>query len=1054
MKRLAQFLAVVGLRMLQFFAALTGLVFILLMLLIWRANSAPIIIDTLAPQLGHLLSRERDGITTSIEHARLTWQREDKALRLTMDKISVTDEDGIVIASLPQLALGLNFLAPLHGQLAPLEIYGEDLTISLIGDSSGHLGFGHKQNTPSAAPPADTPQPTPTIDFNILRTTLRDVLQLDSGFFGLGRIGAIRIQNAIVTVQQPNKLEEPLLRLAVEDFTLERRLLGMRLQTALSATMAEGMPARLKLVAEHQRHDHSVNLRLNLLDWNPAQWLGRFGAAAYPISLNSGMTGVIEASFDEQLQADVFSVDIQGGTGDLVAPSLWPNPVAIDQFKITASGSPRDAQYTLTTATLMSAGTELSLQGTILPKDTTRLQIQTKASIRNWPISRVPALWPESVAPNPRAWITKNMSEGVFTALNAASNFTLRHEDWSDLQDLEVNGDLAMQNATIQYLAGMPPVTSVNATATATAEKLDILVAGGKVDRLNLGPAPVLITGLNAGRQDINIKLTGKAPASDVLRLLDQQPLSYAKALGLKPEDFGGTAELDVQFGFPLLKDLPLAAMSIDARAKLKDFASNTLVSGLKITEGDLALAVTPQQLSVTGVATYNGLRLKTDYQRVLSKTVAATPTENQDQVKETAKLTGDLTSADFKALGLDEDLVISGQIPTELHYRRTENGALELKINLNAAKAGLALPMLAWDKPAGQAFQADIVLMKAPKKSATLKQAKIIGQDVNLGLTGNFSGEGFSPRSLRCRPCRLGRNDVDLKLDFAADKLSEIAINGSALHYRDLPRQEAAVPAPATPPEPLNVNINLKRLYFADEHFFAQMRGAARRDASGWAMIDLQAIAEDRVPVSINLTPQADDSRALKIVTDDLGDVLRASDVTDQVHEGRLLIEARSQPATPSRLEGSILLERYRVRKLPFLATLLNAASLTGIADALTGQGINFSRLESGFVWDQEILTLQDLRTAGGALGLNIEGQINFAADQLDLKGTIVPFSFFNSILGEIPLVGDLLTGGKGGGFLAATYTAKGPVNQPEIAVNPISVLAPGILRRIFFQN
>ena len=72
---------------------------------------------------------------------------------------------------------------------------------------------------------------------------------------------------------------------------------------------------------------------------------------------------------------------------------------------------------------------------------------------------------------------------------------------------------------------------------------------------------------------------------------------------------------------------------------------------------------------------------------------------------------------------------------------------------------------------------------------------------------------------------------------------------------------------------------------------------------------------------------------------------------------------------------------------------------------------------------------------------------------NQMDMNGNIVPFSGLNKAVGEIPVLGDLLTGG-GDGVFAATYTAQGPVADPRVVVNPLAVLAPGILRNILFES
>ena len=52
------------------------------------------------------------------------------------------------------------------------------------------------------------------------------------------------------------------------------------------------------------------------------------------------------------------------------------------------------------------------------------------------------------------------------------------------------------------------------------------------------------------------------------------------------------------------------------------------------------------------------------------------------------------------------------------------------------------------------------------------------------------------------------------------------------------------------------------------------------------------------------------------------------------------------------------------------------------------------------------------------------------------------------NSLLGNIPGLGDVLVGPKGGGVFAATYQVSGALVDPDVTVNPLSALAPGILR------
>ena len=55
------------------------------------------------------------------------------------------------------------------------------------------------------------------------------------------------------------------------------------------------------------------------------------------------------------------------------------------------------------------------------------------------------------------------------------------------------------------------------------------------------------------------------------------------------------------------------------------------------------------------------------------------------------------------------------------------------------------------------------------------------------------------------------------------------------------------------------------------------------------------------------------------------------------------------------------------------------------------------------------------------------------------------------NAAVGGIPLFGQLLAGPKGEGVLGITFRIVGPMAQPQVIVNPLSMIAPGIFREMF---
>jgi hypothetical protein len=140
-----------------------------------------------------------------------------------------------------------------------------------------------------------------------------------------------------------------------------------------------------------------------------------------------------------------------------------------------------------------------------------------------------------------------------------------------------------------------------------------------------------------------------------------------------------------------------------------------------------------------------------------------------------------------------------------------------------------------------------------------------------------------------------------------------------------------------------------------------------------------------------------------------------------------------------------------YTVKDAPVLAKILSLASLSGFFDTLRGKGILFHKLRAPFTLSKDLLTVTEAKTYGDAIGMTIEGNIIFPKQTLDLHGTIVPSYSLNTVLGNVPIIGAALMGGEGKGVFAASYSIKGSGNEPEVSVNPLSILTPGFLRGLF---
>jgi hypothetical protein len=115
---------------------------------------------------------------------------------------------------------------------------------------------------------------------------------------------------------------------------------------------------------------------------------------------------------------------------------------------------------------------------------------------------------------------------------------------------------------------------------------------------------------------------------------------------------------------------------------------------------------------------------------------------------------------------------------------------------------------------------------------------------------------------------------------------------------------------------------------------------------------------------------------------------------------------------------------------------------------------GVAFSRLRAEFSRQNGQLTIHEGVVKGPAIGATIEGNIDYAGNVVRMSGTFVPIYGLNNMFGQIPIVGLFLGGGSNEGLIGVTYEIVGTPGAPVLRVNPISAMAPGVLRKIFEFN
>ena len=148
--------------------------------------------------------------------------------------------------------------------------------------------------------------------------------------------------------------------------------------------------------------------------------------------------------------------------------------------------------------------------------------------------------------------------------------------------------------------------------------------------------------------------------------------------------------------------------------------------------------------------------------------------------------------------------------------------------------------------------------------------------------------------------------------------------------------------------------------------------------------------------------------------------------------------------------ISNSVLkIDNFKVQEIPVLAKLLTLASLQGIADLLTGEGIRFTDFEMIFSNNKNLMKVEELYAIGPSISILMEGYIQ-KNELISLRGTLVPASTINRTIASIPLVGDFLIGKKvGEGVFGVSFKIKGPPNDLKTTVNPVKTLTPRFITR-----
>ncbi len=202
---------------------------------------------------------------------------------------------------------------------------------------------------------------------------------------------------------------------------------------------------------------------------------------------------------------------------------------------------------------------------------------------------------------------------------------------------------------------------------------------------------------------------------------------------------------------------------------------------------------------------------------------------------------------------------------------------------------------------------------------------------------------------------------------------------------------------------------------------------------------------------IEILISPNKNNGTNLVVSGNDAGELLRRGKYYKNGYGG--IFKASIFYENRMKISGSLQIEDFRLRNAPVLAQIISSASIIGLLDNLNGNGLLFTKIEGSFDYEDGELTLNEGVAVGPSLGLTMAGYERYGKKQniVNVNGVVSPVYIINGVVKAIPLIGKLLGGEKGEGVFGVSYKVQGNSSNPRVLVNPLSILTPGVFRRIF---
>jgi hypothetical protein len=727
----------------------------------------------------------------------------------------------------------------------------------------------------------------------------------------------------------------------------------------------------------------------------------------------------------------------------------------VDRIEFSGQALVDQARVNIDDLVVMSGSTGVRMRGNISGGDESPA-IHLAGRIRDISATLLKSIWPPIIGTKTRSWVTDNVVDGHVTEgtfeINLEENALAEAKKKHRLPDNSIDLQFKMENVSTHVFKSLPLLESASGEGHLKDNDFDLTLSSGQSKletgetlKLNKGSFQAHSIALEEVPGNFTFDIEGSAQSMlNFASLPDLKMLSADSLSSLAKVK--GTAHALVAISMPLIKDVPKDRVQLTTKIKLTDVQVPDVMTGIDITGGDLDVDLGQDLITITGPAKFNGLNAKLTWVKPRGEGSATT------------EVFATLDAVTREKMGLKIKDYVSGDIPIHAVLTKDAKGNNVAEVEADLAGATMKLSALGWKRPATPGTKSSFVF-RSTDQGRVIENFKLDGDGLHLkgGIQMSNAGKLLS---ITMDQIKLDDDNVLQAKLVPGDGSFDLQITGNKLDAR--PSIKTLVDP--NPQKSGTGGVSEGGIDFTMRGHFDQVtanRGESVNNVDATIRVRAGKIADANVkgtllsgqPVTITVVPTAE-GREMRVISSDAGSMLRAANFYSKVAGGQLSFYAMvgNEEGSPVHV-GRLEIKDFEVRNEAALAELDKRGRPT--KSGPRKDGLKFQRFWLPFKTDDKFIRLGDSMLRGPDLCATADGVIRKVDGALDVTGSVVPACGVSGIFNNIPLLGDILSGGNSNeGLFGVTYAVGGTLAAPKVQVNPLSALAPGIFRRFFDFN